>query len=713
LNDAELRWYCLRWPREVSFDRLRAMSLLLASTRRPAVVEAIGRGGLVEHRIAVGLEQAANLIEQLRVILPGLSVTPLARRPVFGATLALEIRLSSALTPIRDEQPEVLSKALLVALAQARTDEATLLQFHLLRTYAPASVRKTERVSVSASELLPAVMGRQRTHDSESLRALRAKRALPTWRCVGRVGVRVGSPARARALLHQLVQSLAVADAPGVRLVARRTSPSRIDLTTRPWIAPLRLNSSEVALLSAWPVGTTSELPVERSPQSLPPSSAIPRGGRILGTATFAGRERPLGLSPTDGLGHVHVLGPTGTGKSTLLLNLITQDIEAGRAVVVIEPKGDLVRSVLERVPSKRIDDVIYLDPSDGDDPIGLNPLATRGRPPELVADELLGMFRAMYESSWGPRTNDILAASLLTLARVPGMTLCALPALLTNPAFRHRIVSQIHDPVGLAPFWSGFEAWSDAERAAAIAPSLNRVRPFLLRPQLRRVLGQASPRFDLKRVFADRKVLLVNLAKGPLGAEAAALLGGFVLSQLWAAALRRSTVPPEKRPPAFVYVDEVQDYLRLPTDLGDALVQARGLGVGFVLAHQHLGQLDARVRAAALANARSRVCFQLAGDDARTLASGAVSAEDLRELAPFEAYAQLFVGGAVRPWCSLRTLPPSRKSIDPHLVLGRSREQFGVSGAMVDAGIEQLLAGGRVAASDVAPRRRVDRGTS
>lgn len=711
MNGGGLVWFRLRWPREVGCDRLQAMSLLLASTRGPAVVEAIGSGGSVEHRLAVGRAHAEALTEQLRAVLPGVGLTPLEQRPALGATLAVEIRLSSPLRPLRLDEPELVSRALITALAHVRADEVAIVQWQLWRMFAPASVGAAEQVEAAPQDLRQALFGRHRRHDGESLRALRAKRALPTWRCVGRIGVRAENPARAQYLVHQLVRALALADAPGVRVTARQVRPPRLDQVTRPWLAPLRLNSNEVALLAGWPIGRVGELPVERSPHALPPSTAIHRTGRIVGTSTFPGRERPLALSPLDGLGHLHALGPTGTGKSTLLQNLIAQDLHAGRSVVVLEPKGDLISSVLERIPRSRIDDVVLLDPSDSEHPVGLNPLGANGRPPEVVADELLGMFRAMYDS-WGPRTNDILAAALLTLARSPGMTLCALPALLADPTFRHRIVSRIHDPVGLEPFWAGFEAWSEAERTAAIAPSLNRVRPFLLRPQLRRVLGQATPRFEMSRIFTERKVLLVNLAKGPLGAEAAGLLGSFVLSQLWAAALRRTAVSAERRHPAFVYVDEVQDYLRLPTDLSDALVQARGLGVGFVLAHQHLNQLDSQTRAAVLTNARSRVCFQLAGDDARNLASGAVSADDLRELAPFEAYAQLFAQGATQPWCSLRTLAPSPPCSDPELIRQRSREQFGTASREVDAAIEQLLRGGELsAADDIAPRRRANRG--
>lgn len=556
------------------------------------------------------------------------------------------------------------------------------------------------------------LLGRRGRLDSEARQALRAKRSLPVWRAVGRVAVKASSPARQLVLLRELVAALRVAEAPGIRLLARRSAPDRVDRFGQSWFAPLRLNSSELALVSGWPVGVSAELPIARSPRTLPPSKAIPQRGREIGVATSPGRERPIALSAWDGLRHLHALGPTGTGKSTLLLNLIVQDIEAGRGVVVIEPKGDLIAEVLARIPAARIDDVVLLDPSDEKQPVGLNPLALNGRPPELVADQLLRMFRGMYESSWGPRTNDILAASLLTLARTPGMTLCALPALLTDSGFRHRVVSALDDPIGLEPFWVGFEGWSEAERAAAVAPTMNRVRPFLLRPQLRAVLGQAEPRFDLAQVFTERKVLLVNLAKGILGGEGAALLGSLLLAQLWAAALRRSTIAPEHRHPVFVFIDEVQDYLRLPLDIGEALVQARGLGVGFVLAHQHLSQLDPATRAAVLTNARSRVCFQLAFEDGKTIASSPLSADDFHELPAFDVYAQLVAGGAVQPWCSARTLPAPAATSKPDELRQRSRERYGIDRRVVDAEIERLIGRRDFAADDIAPRRRNDRGT-
>jgi hypothetical protein len=709
-------WYRLRWPREADLERLQAMSLLLAaSAGAPVVVESVGRSGAVEHRLGLPAGRAEAVVEQLRTAVPSLGVVALERRQPVGAGQALELRLTTPQRALRVEQSEVVSRAVLTALALTRRGEELILQWQLLSVLPPARVgsgaEQAEPLPMSVADV---VLGRRGRLDGEGLRALRAKRALPVWRSVGRVAARAATPAREQMLLRELVAALRLADAPGVRLIVKRCPAARIDRFGRSWFAPLRLNSAELVAVAGWPVGATTGLPVERSgTRALPPPKTVPGKGRVVGMATFPGRERPIALNATDGLRHLHLIGPTGTGKSTLLLNLITQDIDAGRGVVVVEPKGDLIHDVLERIPSGRLDDVVLLDPADEQQPVGLNPLASNGRPPELVADQLLGLFRSMYQSSWGPRTNDILAASLLTLARTPGMTLCALPALLMDSGFRHRIVSALDDPIGLEPFWIAYEAWSEAERMAAIAPTMNRIRPFLLRPQLRAVLGQSRPRFEFSQVFSERKVLLVNLAKGALGSEAAALLGSLILTQLWAAALRRTTITAGRRHPVFVYVDEVQDYLRLPTDIGEALVQARGLGVGFVLAHQHLSQLDPSTRSVVLTNARSRICFQLAAEDARALASGPLSADDLRELPAFEVYAQLVAGGAVQPWCSGRTLPATARLSNPGDVRQRSRERYGIDRRTVDAEIEQLIGGSRFGGDDLAPRRRNDRGAA
>jgi hypothetical protein len=714
LKTSSLVWYRLRWPREVAPEQVTEVFRLLATAAgSPVVVEAVGSPGGVEHRLALSAGRAESVVDQLRGAIPGLAVERVRSRPVVVATRAVELRMTTKRRPLRINGIADVTRATLTALAHVGRGEHLTLQWVLGRPLAPLAVPNqldgwSQESWIGA--LLLAPFGPPKPPDVEVRNALRAKQSEPGWRASGRIGVKARSAARERQLVRQLIGALSSAEAPGVGLWVRSASPRRVIRGSAGWRWPLRLNVGELGTLSAWPVGVTGELPVAMVGSRLVAASAtIPRTGRIIGRATFPGRERNLALNPGDALRHLHALGPTGSGKSTLMLNLITQDLVAGRAVVVIEPKGDLIAEVLGRIPQHRVGDVVLLDPSDTERPVGLNPLKPDGRSPELVADQLLGLFHSLYLAHWGPRTQDILGASLLTLARLPGMTLAALPLLLTDSGFRRRVLPRVADPIGLEPFWAAYEAWSEAERAAAIAPVMNKLRPLLLRPEMRAIVGQTRRSFDLRRVFTERKVLLVSLSKGLLGPETSALLGSMVVSQLWQTILGRAAIAPGRRHPVFVYVDEFQDYVHLPLDFADALTQARGLGVGFVAAHQYMHQLDPAMRSAVLANAQSRVAFRLPSEDARTIAADSgLAPEDFQSLGAYQCYVQLVANAAVQRWCSASTLPPGALISDPAAIRRASRNSYGVDRAEIEADLHELFFGQRKAGDDdLTPRPR------
>jgi hypothetical protein len=683
----------------------------------PIVIEAVGTGGHVDHRVAIPSGRAGGMVSQLRAALPGLAVERHPGRSLGNLSRAVELRLSTRQRSLSTDGLPNVSRAVLTALAHVGRGEALALQWVLGRPLTARPVPNQLEASHESwlVQILSAALGGSKPADGELRGAVRAKQSEPGWRALGRLAVRAETDSRQRQLIRQVLGALRSAEAPGVGFWVHLTPTARLARPSVPrWRLPLRLNISELAGLLAWPAGATGDLPVSMVPSRLlPPANAIPRGGRVVGEATFPGRERPLALSATDSLRHVWALGPTGSGKSTLLLNLITQDIEAGRGVVVIEPKSDLIAAVLERIPASRTGDLVLLDPTDTQRPVGLNPLAPGGRSPDLVADQLLNLFHSLYAAHWGPRTHDILGAALLTLARAEGMTLAALPLLLTDAGFRRQVVGGVDDPIGLGSFWASFEAWREPERTSAIAPVMNKLRPFLLRPDLRAVIGQAEPRFDVRQVFSERKLLLVNLAKGQLGPETAALLGSLVITQLWQATLGRSAIAPERRHPVFVYVDEFQDYLHLPLDFADALAQARGLGVGFVLAHQYLHQLDAAMRSALLANAQSRISFRLGAEDARVMAAGSgLAPEDFQGLGAFQCYAQLVAKAAVQPWCSARTLPPRDSTSNPDAVRDASRQAYGTDRSEIDAAIRELVFSRRAGSDDdLGPRPRQNGG--
>lgn len=707
-----LDWYALRWPRDIGASQIRTALLAIngvsvPSNSEPLVMMVTGRSGAVIHHLGLPEPRSGAIRRQLQTALPGLAVEPLDSPPAVLVRQAWTVSLSTGRRSLQTATPEATAAALLTVLASVDPSEALCLRWTLGPVRRPQAVTDGQRFSpaegflglVQASLLAPVQL------EGEARRALSQKQAAPGWRASLLLGVQAKSGRRQRQLLGRVSAALRMAQAPSVQLLFRATNPAKLNEHRLPRRWPIAINIDELCGLLAWPMAGSEQAPVRRvTSRAIPPSPATIGSNRIVGQATYPGETHPLSLPARDALQHLHIIGPTGVGKSTLLLNLISQDLEAGRAVVVIEPKGDLVDDVLARIPAKRLDDVVVLDPTD-EAPVGINPLVGSGVA-ELRVDQVLAVFKALFADSWGPRTQDILTAGLLTLVRSPEPTLAALPVLFTDATFRRSRTAALNDPLALGPFWAWFEELSTGERSAALAPVMNKLRAFLLRERVRRVIGQVEPRFDLRTVFTERKILLVNLAKGQLGPEASSLLGSLLVAQIWQTALGRSSVEPARRHPAMVFIDEFQDYLHLPTDLADVLAQARGLGLGLTLAHQHLGQLSSSMRSAVLANARSRVVFQTSVEDARVLlgADSRLTPADVAGLGRFEAYAALLADGQTTPLSSIRTQAPPSTCSDPQAVRHRSRQRHGVPAEEIDACLRGILVGQKPRQSTTTP---------
>lgn len=269
----------------------------------------------------------------------------------------------------------------------------------------------------------------------------------------------------------------------------------------------------------------------------------------------------------------------------------------------------------------------------------------------------------------------------------IDGATLLWLPALLTDEVFRMRIVSQVKDQVALMPFWVQFNGLKDSERHQQVDPVLNKVRQFLLRPGLRNVLGQAHPKFSLTDLFRQRKIVLVPLNKGLIGGESSRLLGSLIVGLAWTLALSRAGIQPAKRNLVSVYIDELQDYLSLPTDLSDALAQARGLGVGMTLAHQYRDQLPPDIRFGVDANCRNKIVFGLNSKDAKDMAAMApeLTAEDFMTLPRYQIYTSFQQNGRSTGWVQGKTLPPTPPLRDPAELRARSMVTYGIAAEEVE----------------------------
>ena len=484
----------------------------------------------------------------------------------------------------------------------------------------------------------------------------------------------------------------------GVRVKLTPDKPENLNNVKVPWHFPLRLSIKELTAFTLLPFGE-EELPGTdglHPKHTLPPKWYREPTNQIY-DRTFAMSSGVLGgkklsISPQDSLEHTILLGPTGSGKSTAMEHLILSDIYAGRSVIVIDPKADLVTSILERIPEGRINDVVVIDPSEAC-PTGFNPLSLPGDD-TLIADAILAVFKEIFAENWGIRSQDVLSAALLTLRQTDGASLLWLPALLTDDNFRHKITSQLKDEIVLKPFWKNYDSMKDSERKQEIAPVLNKMRQFLYRPGLRSILGQSNPKFQLTDLFHKRRIVLVPLNKGTVGSESARLLGSLIVGLTWTLALSRANIAPERRHVISMYIDELQDYLSLPTDLSDALAQARGLGVGITMAHQYRAQLPPDIRAGIDANARNKIVFGLNAVDAKEIAPMApdLTALDFMTLPRYEIYANFMSDGKATGWIRGATLPPIRAIREPAELRAICQATYGVPAESIDADFLRLI---------------------
>ena len=383
-----------------------------------------------------------------------------------------------------------------------------------------------------------------------------------------------------------------------------------------------------------------------------------------LGVSESA-NPRPVGLAVADSRQHVHILGATGSGKSTLMTHMILDDVAAGRGVVVIDPKGDLVNDVLARLPESAVGRTVVFDPDDASAPPSLNVLQLE-RPDEvdMIVDNLCGLFGRIFSSFWGPRTDDNLRSACLTLLHAPeaatgGVSLADIPRLLGEDAYRRRMTAGLKDPV-LRGFWSQYKQLSEAQRANHVGPLMNKLRAFLLRSFVRDSIANGPSSFDMDQVL-DGGVLLVRLPKGVIGEETAKLLGSFVMAKVWQGASRRAKLPQHLRRDCSVYLDEFQNFLNLPYPMEDMLAEARGYKLSLNLAHQNLAQLPNDLREGISANARTKIFFNSSPEDARLLerhTTPILLAHDLSHLGAFQAAARLVTSSQQRPAFTLRTKP-------------------------------------------------------
>jgi hypothetical protein len=394
----------------------------------------------------------------------------------------------------------------------------------------------------------------------------------------------------------------------------------------------------------------------------------------------YKNKVATFGIKREDRRKHLYIVGKTGTGKSTAIANMAINDMRNGEGMAVVDPHGDLCEALLDYVPSYRINDVAYLDPSDNEYPFHINPLEVKNPAyKELVASGIVSIFYKLYHYSWGPRLEYILRNAILTLLSVPQTTLLSVPELLTNDNYRAKVIEKMDDQV-LKNFWvNEFGKMTPQMKSEAVSPILNKVGQFLSSQTIRNIVGSPVSTIDIEEMMNQGKIILMNLSQGKLGEDSSALLGAMMITKIQLAAMNRVYQAEGERRDFYLYVDEFQNFAT--NSFVKILSEARKYRLDLMLANQYIGQIDEDVQNAIFGNAGSIVSFGVGAADARALSrefGEKYSEEELVGMGNYQVVLKLSIDNHTSSPFSATTLPlPRSRNENREKVIRSSRERY------------------------------------
>lgn len=428
-----------------------------------------------------------------------------------------------------------------------------------------------------------------------------------------------------------------------------------------------------------------------------------------FGVTNFRGISHQFGMLRYDRSRHVYIIGQTGAGKSGLLELFALSDIFHNQGYAIIDPHGDFAINNMKFIPGSRLNDVIYFNPADTAYPLGFNPLeVTNPNQKTNISSEVIGVLKRMFGDSWGPRLEYILRYTILALLDRPETTMLDITRMLTDKEFRKETLGYCRDTVVLQ-FWNvEFASWNDKFVAEAIAPVLNKVGAFTANPIIRNIIGQPKSTFNIRQIMDEGKILIVNLSKGLIGEDNAAILGSFLVTKIQLAAMSRSDIPDVRdRRPFYLYVDEFQNFA---TDsFATILSEARKYGLNLTVANQYISQMSETVRDAVFGNVGTMISFRVSADDAPILAKQFepnFESIDLLQMHNRNFVINMVIGGEKTPAFSARSLelPPSQADNTPHII-EHSRRMYSKSREDVEREISDIIMPNRDQKKQAAPK--------
>lgn len=463
------------------------------------------------------------------------------------------------------------------------------------------------------------------------------------------------------------------------------------------------LNSDELASIFHLP-NKTIETPhifwlnAKRAPAPM----SIPESGLFLGMSKYRGVERPIYIGDDDRRRHMYVIGKTGTGKSQLLEELVMQDINAGKGVAVIDPHGDLISGILDRMPVSRAEDVIYFDPSDTERPMGLNMLeAQTEEQKHFVVTSIVGLMYKLYDPMKtgiiGPRFEHAIRNAMLTVMCEPGNTFVEVVRILTDPSFVQELLPKVNDPM-IRRYWTDQIAQTaDFHKSEVLDYIVSKFGRFVTNKLMRNIIGQSESSFDFRKVMDEGKILLVNLAKGKLGEENSNFLGLILVPRILVAAMSRQEMTEEKRRDFYLYVDEFQNFAT--PDFAQILSEARKYRLNLIVANQFIGQMEEEVKNAVFGNVGTLISFRVGVTDANYLQhefQPTFSESDLINIDKYNSYVKTIVKNEpMKPFSidltkDMKQISAVRNPQIAKAIIQLSRLKYGRSRELVEAEITQ-----------------------